>query len=95
MKDWIPTYALMDFEDCNKQKHLVVLAVLPTGLVHYDTTNTDIFVGSMQHALIIKIIWLNNMTNVTLLLGQFMSHWHVDDFNMWKRLVLERAFKQL
>ena len=29
-KDWMPQYVLTDFEDCNKQKHLVVLVVLPT-----------------------------------------------------------------
>ena len=45
VKDWMPSYVLMDFEDCNKQKHLVALAVLPTGVTHYNTTNTGISAG--------------------------------------------------
>ena len=41
-------HVMMDFTDHKKQKHLVVVVVLPTGVMHYNTTNTDIEVGSTQ-----------------------------------------------
>ena len=34
VKDWMPPYVMMHFEDCNKQMHSVVLVVLPTEAVH-------------------------------------------------------------
>ena len=78
-------YVVTDFEDCNKQKYLVVLVVLPTGAMHYNTTNTDIAVGSTQDKMEIKIIWPHNMTDLTMLLSQFMNSWHGAIINMWKR----------
>ena len=78
-------YVVTDFEDCNKQKHLVVLVVLPAGAMHYNTTNTDIAVRSTQDKMEIKIIWPHNMTVLTTLLSQFMNSSHGANINMWKR----------
>ena len=60
----MPPYVVTDFKDHNKQKHLVVVVVLPMEVVHYNTINTDIAVGSTQDKLEIKIIWPYNMMDV-------------------------------
>ena len=44
--DRIQPHAKMDFTDHKKKRHLVVLVVLPMGVTHCNTTNTDIVVGS-------------------------------------------------
>ena len=49
----------------------------------------------MQDEVQIKIIWPNNMMDVTKLLSQFPCTWHVDDLNMQQHLVMEKAFNQL
>ena len=85
----------MDFTDYKKQKHFVVVVVLPMGVVHYNTTNTDIEVGSTHDKLQIKIIWPNNMTDVMKLLSQFLHTWHADNINMQQPLVMEKALDQL
>ena len=95
VKDWMPPHVMMDFTDHKKQKHLVVLVVLPTGVMHYNTTKTDIVVGSSQDKLQIKIIWPHNMTDVMKLLRQFLDTWHGDDINMWQCLAMEKAFNLL
>ena len=65
------------------------------GVVHYNTTNTDITVGSTQDKLHIKIIWLHNKMDVTKLLSQFPDTWHGDDISMWQHLAMEKAFNLL
>ena len=55
------------------------MVALPTGVVYYNTTTTDILVGSTLDGLIIKIIWSHHMTNVKMLLGQFTMSWHQDE----------------
>ena len=65
--------------------------MLPTGIVHYNTTNIDIVVGSTQEGLEIKIIWPHNMMDVMTLLSQFSNGWHGYDIIMWKKLALENA----
>ena len=65
----MPLSAVTDFKDHNKQKDLVVMVVLPTGVMQYNATNTDILVSSAQDALIVKIIWPHNMIYVKTLLG--------------------------
>ena len=76
-------HVVMDFMDHKEQKHLVaVVVVLPTGVVHYNTTNTDIDVGTTQDGVQIKNIWPNNMTAVTKLLSEFLCAWHADDLSM-------------
>ena len=96
IKDWMLPHVMTDFTDHKKLKHLVVVVVvLPTGVVHCTTTNTDIQVGSMQDEVQIKIIWPNNMMDVTKLLSQFPCTWHVDDLNMQQHLVMKKAFNQL
>ena len=47
----MPPYVVTDFENHSKQKHLVVLVVLCTGVAHYNTTNMDIVVDSTQDGL--------------------------------------------
>ena len=56
VKDCMPPYVMMDFKDHGKQKNLVVVVGLPTGVTHYNTTDTDISVGSPEDKLNIKII---------------------------------------
>ena len=56
VKDWVPPYVMTDFEDHNNQKNMVVVVLLPTGVTHFNATNTDIAVGSTLEELIIKII---------------------------------------
>ena len=73
----------------------MVVVVLPTGVAHFNTVNTDIVVWSTQEELIIKIIWPHNMMDVKLLLSQFMMRWHREESSMRKRLALETAFNQL
>ena len=85
---------MTEFEDHNKQKYLVVVVILPTGVMHFNTTNTDITVGSTQQELIIKITWPHNMTDVKSLLSQFMMSWQREESNISKRLALEKAFNQ-
>ena len=91
----MPLHIVTDFIDHMKQRHLVVVVILPTGVVHYNTTNVDIEVGSMKDELQIKIIWPNNMMDVTKLLGQFTCEWYVEDLDMWLHLAMEKAFTQL
>ena len=74
--DWMPPYVMTDFEDHNKQKNMVVVVVLPTGVTHYNTTNTDISVGSTQDKLIIKIIWPHTVMDLEILLGRFAMSCH-------------------
>ena len=56
VKDWMPPHVMTDFTDHKKQKHLVVLVVLPIGVVQYNTTNMNIVVGRTQDELQIKIM---------------------------------------
>ena len=77
---------MTEFEDHNKQKNLMVVVILPTGVMHFNTTNTGIAVGSTQEELIIKIIWPHNMTYVKSLLSQFTISWHREENNMKKWL---------
>ena len=42
---------MMGFMDHKKQKHLVVVVVLPTGVAQYNRTNKNIAVISMQDEL--------------------------------------------
>ena len=35
VKDWMPPHVVTDFTDHRKQKHLVVVVVLLTGVMHY------------------------------------------------------------
>ena len=52
VNDWMPPHVMADFTDNKKQKHLVVVVVvLPMGVMHYNTTNTDIVVGSTEDKL--------------------------------------------
>ena len=44
VKDWLQPHVVMDLMDQKKQKNLVVVVVIPTGVMHYDTTNMDIVV---------------------------------------------------
>ena len=83
-------HVMTDFMDHKKQKHLVVVVVLPTGVAHYNTTTMDIEVGSMQDEVQIKIIWPNNMMDVTKLLRQFPRTWHANYLNMQQCLVMEK-----
>ena len=72
-----------------------VVVLLPAGVMHCNTTNTDIAVVSTQEELIIKIIWPHNMTNIKLLLSQFLISLHRKESNTRKQLALEKAFNQL
>ena len=73
VKDWVLQYVITEFKDHNKQKYLLAVVVLPTGVTYYNTTNTDTVVGSTQEELIIKFIWLHKMMDVKSLLGQSMT----------------------
>ena len=42
VKDWMPPHVITDFTDHFKQKHLVLVVVLPAGVAHFNTTITDI-----------------------------------------------------
>ena len=42
---------MTDFTDHKKQKHLLVVVLLPMRVAHYNTTNMDIEVGGMQDEL--------------------------------------------
>ena len=95
MKQWVPPYVVTDWEDDKKQKNVVVVVVLPTGVAHQNTTNCDIAVGPSKLALHVTIIWPLNMMDVNVLLDQFPDKWHVDDRNTRRRLALERAFNNL
>ena len=95
VKDWVPPHVMTDFTDHKKQKHLVVVGILPMGFVHFNTTNKDIEVASMQDELQIKIIWPNNMMDVMKLLSQFLHKWYADDINMQQHLAMKKAFNQL
>ena len=95
VKEWVSPYVMTEFEDHNEQKNLMVVVALPTGVMHFNTTNTDIAVGSTQEELFIRIIWPHNMTDVKLLLSQFMMSWHREETNIRKQLALEKAFNQL
>ena len=86
---------MTDFTDHKKQKHLLVVGILPMGLVHFNTTNTDSKVASMQDELQIKIIWPNSMMDVMKLLIQFLHKWFADDINMQQHLAMKKAFNQL
>ena len=49
------SHVMTDFTDPKKQKYLVVVVFfLPMGVMQYNTTNSDIEVGSMQDKLQIK-----------------------------------------
>ena len=89
-KDWMLPHVMTDFTDHQKQKHLVVLVALPTGVAHYNTTNMDNVVGSTHCKLQIIIFWLPNMTDVMKLLSQFLGTWHGANINMWQCLVIDR-----
>ena len=95
MKEWTPPHVLTLWVDQNKQKHVVVVINLPTGVAHRDTTNCDIEVGESQKELIVKIIWPTNSTDVGELLKQFSQEWMEKDENIHKKLALEDAFNQL
>ena len=95
IKDWMLPCIMMDFMDHKKQKHSEVVVVLSTGVAHYNTKNMDIKVGGMQDEVQIKIIWPNNMTDVTKLLHQFMYEWHVEDLSMQQCLAMEKTFTLL
>ena len=95
MKEWTPPHVLTQWVDQNKQKHVVVVINLPTGVAHRDTTNCDIEVGESQKELIVKIIWPTNSTDVGELLKQFSQEWMEKDENIRKKLALEDAFNQL
>ena len=96
-------HVMTNFTDYQKQKHLVVLVALPTGVAHYNmlvalptgvahynTTNMDNVVGSTHCKLQIIIFWLPNMTDVMKLLSQFLGTWHGANINMWQCLVIDR-----
>ena len=66
-----------------------MVVVLPTRVVHYNTTTMDIKVGSTQDEL--QTNMHNNMTDVMKLLSQFPCRWYADNINMWQHLVTEKA----
>ena len=39
VKELMSPHVVMDFTDHKKQEHLVVPVILPTGVMHYNTTN--------------------------------------------------------
>ena len=90
IKGWMPPHVMMDFMDHKKQKHLVVVVVLPTGVVQYNPANTNIEVGSPQDEVQVRIIWPKNMTDVMKLLSQFLHTCHGYDLNTWRRQSKEK-----
>ena len=56
VKDRMPPHIMADFTDHNKQKHLVLVVVLPTGALYYNTTNMDIAVGSRDMTDVVKLL---------------------------------------
>ena len=83
------------FEEHNKQKIMVEVVLPPSGVMYFNTTNTDITDGTTQEELIIKMIRPHNMTNVKLLLSQFLMSWYREKSNIGKWLAMEKAFNQL
>ena len=45
IKDWMLPHVMTEFIDHKKQKHLVVVVVIPMGVALYNTTSTDIEVN--------------------------------------------------
>ena len=85
----MPPHVMMHFTDHKKQKHLVVLVVLPMAVMHYNTKLWTLWSEADRMNCRLKIIWLHNMMDVSKLLSQFPDAWHGHDIRFGDGEVLQ------
>ena len=95
MRNWEPPHVLTQWVDDKKQRHLVILVVLPTGIAHEDTTNCLIEVDRSQLQVHVKVIWPDNATHIHYLTQHMHREWHVEEKNLRMKLALEDAMNQM
>ena len=95
MRNWEPPHVLTQWVDDKKQRHLVILVVLPTGIAHEDTTNCLIEVDPSQLQVHVKVIWPDNATHIQYLTQHMHREWHVEEKNLRMKLALEDAMNQM